>query len=285
VLVHRLNCTMRCLRVLGLVTLVSVASLVAVEAALCKVPTAPHYTKEGLLGFYCPCSCTVQDELEWHLHGPRKCEDGSLERHRFWCAYWDWFYDRVTEEPKRFLHVAAESPLLSFLKRKFPDAEFVGIWKDADGRYPDLDNLEYANDYFDAVICNHVLERVRNDTAAMAEFFRVLKPGGVGFVSSPFMLSEGIKENPNLQTSEDRQHEYGNKDQFRVYSQDEFEYRLRSVGFQVEDVPVAYWFFQLNSHLLDWFLNYEYSPESPAVAIVATKPTRLRHTSHGMHHS
>ena len=38
--------------------------------------------------------------------------------------------------------------------------------------------LEFADNLFDAVLCQHVLMNIEDKTAAIKEFFRVLKPGG-----------------------------------------------------------------------------------------------------------
>ena len=42
--------------------------------------------------------------------------------------------------------------------------------------------------YFDFVICTEVLEHTLNPFNAVNEIYRVLKPGGAAFVSTPFNL-------------------------------------------------------------------------------------------------
>jgi len=42
----------------------------------------------------------------------------------------------------------------------------------------DLTNIDCEANSLDVVLCNDVLEHVRDDRKAIAEIFRVLKPGG-----------------------------------------------------------------------------------------------------------
>src|SRR6266436_378656 len=52
----------------------------------------------------------------------------------------------------------------------------------------DLTKIPFPNSTFNAIICNHVLEHIPNDRAAMAELFRVLKPNGWAILQVPISL-------------------------------------------------------------------------------------------------
>lgn len=52
--------------------------------------------------------------------------------------------------------------------------------------------LPFADDTFDRIICSEVMEHLQNDTGALAELVRVLKPGGVIAVTVPAWLPEKI---------------------------------------------------------------------------------------------
>ena len=89
-------------------------------------------------------------------------------------------------EPLRVLHVAPE-PNIARLLGAQPNLKYVT----ADLFEPnvmtrfDVMNLPFADNTFDAIICNHVLEHVSSDRAAMAEILRILKPEWLGpFASS-----------------------------------------------------------------------------------------------------
>jgi ubiquinone/menaquinone biosynthesis C-methylase UbiE len=49
----------------------------------------------------------------------------------------------------------------------------------------DLCKLEFADNFFDKVVCSEVLEHIPDDTKAVSELFRVMKPGGTLAVTVP----------------------------------------------------------------------------------------------------
>ena len=55
-----------------------------------------------------------------------------------------------------------------------------------------LHQIPVEGDYFDAIICNAVLEHVENPEEVLAEFGRVCKPGGVLYLCVPFMQPEHL---------------------------------------------------------------------------------------------
>ncbi len=57
------------------------------------------------------------------------------------------------------------------------------------------DQLPFADELFDLVVCEAVLEHVRQPNAVVAEMVRVLKPGGQLYVETPFL--EGFHADPH----------------------------------------------------------------------------------------
>jgi SAM-dependent methyltransferase len=55
-----------------------------------------------------------------------------------------------------------------------------------------LHDIPVEDGHFDVVICNAVLEHVRNPTEALDEFRRVTRPGGVLYLVVPFMQPEHL---------------------------------------------------------------------------------------------
>ena len=53
----------------------------------------------------------------------------------------------------------------------------------------DIANLPFENDSVDAVICEHVLEHVKDVEKVVSEIRRVLKPGGIIYAVTPFVMS------------------------------------------------------------------------------------------------
>lgn len=98
----------------------------------------------------------------------------------------------------------------------------------------DITALTYTQDYFDIIICNHVLEHVPNDSLAMRELFRVLKPGGTAILQVPISKnSTATLEDEKATTDKQREAVYGQFDHVRLYGVD-YKKRLADAGFSVQ---------------------------------------------------
>ncbi|CAB3778810.1 methyltransferase domain-containing protein [Pararobbsia alpina] len=89
---------------------------------------------------------------------------------------------------KRVLHIAPETALEPRLRALNP-LEYIG--GDLFPRVPahrkvNVETLDFPNDYFDLIICNHVLEHVGSPETALAEFHRCLVPGGHLVAQTPY---------------------------------------------------------------------------------------------------
>jgi SAM-dependent methyltransferase len=58
--------------------------------------------------------------------------------------------------------------------------------------YSPLHKIPMEEGFFDAIICNAVMEHVENPEDVMGEFRRVCKPGGVLYLGVPFMQPEHL---------------------------------------------------------------------------------------------
>ncbi len=97
----------------------------------------------------------------------------------------------------------------------------------------DLAALPYPDADFDVVIANHVLEHVADDSRALAEIRRVLRPGGWAMLAAPIALAlDCTREDPAATTPEARERLYGQSDHRRLYGRD-FAARLARAGFEV----------------------------------------------------
>jgi SAM-dependent methyltransferase len=104
----------------------------------------------------------------------------------------------------------------------------------------DITNMDiYSSDKFDFVICSHVLEHVENDILAMKEIFRILSKTGKGIIMVPISLDlECDYELNKLMTEDERWQHYGQNDHVRGYSKNGFMNKLKSVGFEIEEITV-----------------------------------------------
>ena len=98
----------------------------------------------------------------------------------------------------------------------------------------DITDIKFENNFFDFIICNHVLEHVKDDKKAMRELFRVLKSGGEAILQVP-MIKTMIKtfEDFSIVLSEERVKYFGQKDHLRIYGKD-YKEKLESEGFKVK---------------------------------------------------
>lgn len=110
-----------------------------------------------------------------------------------------------------------------------------------DDRGVDITRMDlYPEGRFDAFICSHVLEHVPDDRKAMAELFRVLKPGGWGITMVPIEIGRpDVDEECGPLPESERWRRFGQDDHVRMYSQEGFLSRLRGAGFAMELLRAA----------------------------------------------
>ncbi|MFD2564505.1 class I SAM-dependent methyltransferase [Aquimarina rubra] len=160
----------------------------------------------------------------------------SLERHRLLWLYLQNETDFFTTKAK-VLHFAPEQ---AFYKRfrnlknlEYTTTDLNSPLADVKA---DICNLPFANDAYDVIFCNHVLEHIPDDTKAMQELLRVLKPGGMAILQIPQDLSRAETFEDNTITDpKERAKIFGQYDHVRVYGRDYFD-KLRSIGFEVNEV-------------------------------------------------
>jgi len=96
--------------------------------------------------------------------------------------------------------------------------------------------MPFPDQTFDVLICNHVMEHVEDDGMAMAEVYRVLKPGGWALLQVPIGLAldrgQSI-EDPSATTEADRIRVFGQGDHVRLYAAPDYVQRLEESGFHV----------------------------------------------------
>ena len=160
----------------------------------------------------------------------------SLERHRLLWLYLQNETDFFTNQ-KKVLHFAPEQ---CFLKRFRALDNIDYITTDllspiADVK-ADICNLPFEDNSYDIILCNHVLEHIPDDTKAMQELYRVMKPGGYGIFQIPQDLTRQTTfEDNTITDKKERAEIFGQYDHVRVYGYDYFN-KLRDIGFMVNEV-------------------------------------------------
>ena len=162
---------------------------------------------------------------------------GSLERHRLtWLVI---SRRNLITTDHSFLHFSAEP----VLRRKIQPAvaSYASAELRSDARADLLLNIEaidLPDASYDRVMCNHVLEHV-DDARAIAELYRVLRPGGAVFLTTPIV--EGwaeTYENPDITDGNARLLHFAQRDHIRIFGRD-LRDRIRAVGFLLDEVTAT----------------------------------------------
>ncbi|MFK2820509.1 methyltransferase domain-containing protein [Flavobacteriaceae sp. LMIT009] len=160
----------------------------------------------------------------------------SLERHRLLWLYLKNETDFFTA-PKKVLHFAPEQAFYK-LFRNLSNLDYTttDLESPLANVKADICDLPFNDNEFDVILCNHVLEHIPDDTKAMQELHRILKPGGIGIFQIPQDLDrETTFEDDSITDKKERAKIFGQYDHVRIYGRDYFD-KLRSIGFRVDEV-------------------------------------------------
>jgi len=157
----------------------------------------------------------------------------SLERHRLLWLYLKNETDFFTAHHK-VLHFAPEQAFYKrFRKMANLDYTTTDLYSPLADVKADICNLPFEDNSYDIILCNHVLEHIPDDTKAMQELYRVLRPGGIGIFQIPQDLKrEHTFEDDSITDPKERARIFGQYDHVRVYGRDFFD-KLRNIGFRV----------------------------------------------------
>lgn len=160
----------------------------------------------------------------------------SLERHRLLWLYLINETDFFTSK-KKVLHFAPEQAFYKrFRNLTHLDYTTTDLNSPLADVKADICNLPFKDNEFDVILCNHVLEHIPDDTKAMQELYRVLKPNGWGIFQIPQDMNRATTfEDNSITDKKERAKIFGQYDHVRVYGRDYFD-KLRTIGFKVEEV-------------------------------------------------
>jgi SAM-dependent methyltransferase len=190
--------------------------------------------------FYCPCCQRHLRRFVASIAGPRTAcpACGSLQRQRLLILYLT-AHTNVLNSRLRLLHFAPEqclydrfraAPELDYVTADLADLPMVDV-------QVDITDMQFEDDSFDVIVFSHVLEHVAEDTRALREIRRVLRPGGRAFVQHPIDHARAATyEDPSIVDPAERDRAFGQRDHVRVYGRDFIE-RLHAAGLTVEYIP------------------------------------------------
>ena len=142
--------------------------------------------------------------------------------------------DAETNSALKVLHFAPEQAFYKlFRNQKNLDYTTTDLFSPLADVKADICNLPFEDNQYDVILCNHVLEHIPDDTKAMQELYRVLKPGGMAILQIPQDLSRATTfADDTITDQKERAKIFGQYDHVRIYGRDYFD-KLRSIGFKV----------------------------------------------------
>ncbi len=156
----------------------------------------------------------------------------SLERHRL--IYLHYIQSGELTNMDSILHFAPEREISEILKHHVPQYNTADISGQSVDYNLDIENIDLPSESYDAVIANHVLEHV-DDTKALSEIKRILKPDGVFYCMIPIIEGwEKTYENPNIKDQVGRELHFGQHDHVRYFGRD-FRERVKRAGFTIHE--------------------------------------------------
>lgn len=162
---------------------------------------------------------------------------GSVDRSRLLYLFFKLRTD-VYKKQTRILHISPNHEIARALGENENVQQVCGTiepeqYKEFNAVYLDVQNIDAEDNYFDVVVCCHVIEHVENDAQALQEIYRVIKPKGFAVLQVPLALNlEKTLEDKKDRTPKQRKVAYGQVDHIRLYGLDYFE-RLQAAGFRV----------------------------------------------------
>lgn len=159
----------------------------------------------------------------------------SLERHRLIWLYLKNKTDFFDSQLK-VLHIAPEQCFEERFKKMENLEYFTADLESPLADYKcDVQDMPFEENEFDIVFCNHVLEHVDDDSKAMSEILRVMKPGAFAILSVPIDFSrKKTYEDASITSPEDRKKHFLQYDHKRLYGLD-YPERLKKAGFIITE--------------------------------------------------
>jgi SAM-dependent methyltransferase len=192
---------------------------------------------------FCGTESLVSAEKQIIGGGRRKMECPvcqSAERDRLIYIYVkDYLHLFENQDKIVILHIAPEDCLYSVFYKKINHREYVCGDKFEEGytynkhvKFMDITHIDWEDNYFDLILCNHVLEHIPDDRKAMQELYRVLKPNGKAILQVPLSrIIEETYEDFSITDPVERIRLFGQWDHCRIYARQDYELRLKQAGF------------------------------------------------------
>ncbi|WP_235534024.1 class I SAM-dependent methyltransferase [Sphingopyxis sp. Root154] len=137
------------------------------------------------------------------------------------------------------IHFAGEYSVTHLILSKQPSSYKISEYEGDHGDVRlDIEHIDLPDNSLDLVIANHILEHI-DDRTALAEIYRVLRPGGE--IICMFPIIEGWSEtyeNSSITDPVGRDMHFGQWDHVRYYGSDVRD-RIREAGFTLREITAG----------------------------------------------
>lgn len=170
----------------------------------------------------------------YYIRPDAKCPScGSLERHRL--LKLALASGKISTEGQDWLHFAPEAAVRRFVEIPARNYMTADLFEKGMDYAWNIEDIDCEDECFDTIICSHVLEHVQTEIA-LAELFRILRPGGTAILMVP--LCEGLETsyvNSNISSEHDRWAYFQQPDHDRILGRD-FRGMVRAAGFYLDEI-------------------------------------------------
>ena len=157
-----------------------------------------------------------------------KC--GSISRNR---RLWTLLQGHLNN--KKVLHFSPSKKLKETIEKadtkEYITTDYLGEFQAM--KRLNIEAIDEPDNYYDLVICYHVLEHVTQDLKAMQELYRILKPNGICYIQTPFKEGETY-EDISITIIGMIMKDSAQEDHLRIYSVSGLSSRLEQAGFKTK---------------------------------------------------
>ncbi len=167
----------------------------------------------------------------------------SSDRDRLYALFLEQYLNKLDKSIKHRFIDFAPAPQLSMFLRSCPFLEYRSadlFAAQVDDRVDIMNMPLYESESVDFFLCSHVLEHVPDDRKAIAELYRILKPGKCGILMVPICLTlQSTYENPAIVSEAERWKHFGQNDHLRIYAKNDFIQKTKAAGFTVHQLDIS----------------------------------------------
>jgi SAM-dependent methyltransferase len=163
------------------------------------------------------------------------CGSHDRERHLFM------FFDKLELWDKmkkaKVIHFAPEKNLQKKIGEQSPSKYIKADLRPQAGDVEKIDatQIPYDDNSFDVLIANHVLEHIQDHSKALSEFYRILRPGGIAILQTPYSkLLKNNFEDENINTDALRMFFHREPDHVRIFGEYQFLKSIEKTGLHLQ---------------------------------------------------